>query len=69
MDAAPPSEASDDPAVEAPATAPPLVAVVVAHDPGDWFECLRDKRLPTGPGREWTMPGWEAPRKLRVDVA
>ena len=38
-------------------------------DPGDWFECLRDKRLPTGPGREWTMPGWEAPRKLRVDVA
>jgi len=50
VEAAPPSEASDDPAVDAPATAPPLVAVVVAHDPGEWFEealaSLRDQTYP-----------------------
>lgn len=50
MDAAPPSEALDDPTVEAPAAVPPLVAVVVAHDPGDWFEetlaSLRDQTYP-----------------------
>lgn len=35
-------------------------------EPSSWFDELRGKRLPTGPGREWTMPGWEAPRKQRV---
>ena len=50
MDAAPPSAAGDDPTDEAPAAAPPLVAVVVAHDPGPWFEevlgSLRDQTYP-----------------------
>ena len=36
-----------DPTAEVPATAPPLVAVLVAHDPGEWFEetlgSLRDQ--------------------------
>jgi hypothetical protein len=35
--------------------------------PGAWFEQFRDTRVPTGPGREWTIPGWQTGRKLRVD--
>src|SRR5690606_35031356 len=38
VDAATPSVGTADPTAEVPATAPPLVAVVVAHDPGDWFD-------------------------------
>lgn len=38
-------------------------------DPGEWFDQLRETRLPTGRGREWTMPGWEAPRKQRLSDA
>jgi len=35
---APPDDSSDDPSDDPFAAAPPVVAVVVTHDPGPWFE-------------------------------
>ena len=28
-------------------------------DPGPWFELLRDRRVPSTPGRAWSIRGWQ----------
>jgi len=32
------------------------------REPGDWYESLAGRRLPTGPGRDWWIRGLDRPR-------
>lgn len=34
-------------------------AVLDLRDPGEWFDELRYRRLPSGPGRPWVIRGWQ----------
>ncbi len=38
-------------------TGVPLVELDLV-EPGEWFEAFRERRWPTGRGREWSLSGW-----------
>lgn len=34
------------------------------RQPGEWFELLRGRRLPSGPGRPWVIRGWQLSARM-----
>lgn len=36
------------------------------EDPGPWFDRLRDRRVPSAPGRAWSIRGWQPYARRRL---